>query len=197
MKEKNGITLIALVITIIILIILASISIDQLTKSGLIIKAELAKEKYQNAIIDEKDILSDYENKIVTTREKSFVNGTELLKESAVAPSTTSFRDVNLDFELKDSVKNYEYLLITFGVYDTNTKKTSGTNTLFIKISELPILDDEMSKSNYFDLYSGDTLYWSTAIASFVNDTTFRIMQTCAVNSGRTHFAVTSIIGIK
>ena len=48
MKEQNkerGITLVALVITIIILLILATISIQSLTNTGLFAKAQEAKEK--------------------------------------------------------------------------------------------------------------------------------------------------------
>ena len=63
LKEK-GITLIALVITIIILLILAGIAISTLTGSELFEKARLAKEKQENAEIEEDEILGDYENKI-------------------------------------------------------------------------------------------------------------------------------------
>ena len=48
-KQKKGITLVALVITIVILLILAGISIAQLTGNGLFKNAKLAKEKYKNA----------------------------------------------------------------------------------------------------------------------------------------------------
>ena len=48
-NKDRGITLVALVITIIILLILATISIQSLTKTGLFQKAQEAKEKTQNA----------------------------------------------------------------------------------------------------------------------------------------------------
>lgn len=63
-KEDRGITLVALVITIIILLILAGITITQLTGSGLFEKTELAKEKIENVQIKEDEILTDYEDKI-------------------------------------------------------------------------------------------------------------------------------------
>ena len=64
MKKKNkGITLVSLVITIIILLILAGITIVQLTKSGLFAKAEEAKEKYKTlAIICEDSLGTIYSN---------------------------------------------------------------------------------------------------------------------------------------
>ena len=67
MKNQNkqkGITLVALVITIIILLILVGISIASLTGNGLFEKAKLAKEKQENAQIEEDEKLGDYENKI-------------------------------------------------------------------------------------------------------------------------------------
>ena len=52
-KNQRAITLIALVITIIILLILAGISIASLTSSGLFGKAEEAKVKTEIANIEE------------------------------------------------------------------------------------------------------------------------------------------------
>ena len=57
-KSENGITLIALIVTIIILIILAGISISLVFKnSGIIEKAKFGKEEYTNATEDEKNKL--------------------------------------------------------------------------------------------------------------------------------------------
>ena len=63
-ENDRGITIIALIITIIILLILAGISIGQLTKSGLFEKAKLAKETTEQAEKDEKQVLKSYENNI-------------------------------------------------------------------------------------------------------------------------------------
>ena len=62
-NEKNhGITLIALVITIIVLLILAGVSIAMLTgENGILTKAMSAKEKTAAAEADENDKLSNYE----------------------------------------------------------------------------------------------------------------------------------------
>ncbi len=61
-KKNNGITLIALVITIIILLILAGITIAQLTGSGLFDKAKQAKNASTNSEVYENQVLNDYEN---------------------------------------------------------------------------------------------------------------------------------------
>ena len=63
-NKNNGITLVALVVTIIILLILAGISIASLTGNGLFEKAKLAKEKQENAQIKEDVTLGEYENEI-------------------------------------------------------------------------------------------------------------------------------------
>ena len=62
MKEQKGITLVALVITIIILLILAGISIAALNDSGLFTKANEAKNKSDNAALNENLRLQDYEH---------------------------------------------------------------------------------------------------------------------------------------
>lgn len=64
MKKNKGITLVALVITIIILLILAGISIMTLTQTGVFDKVNLAKQKSEEAQKLENSILEDYENKI-------------------------------------------------------------------------------------------------------------------------------------
>ena len=59
-KTQKGITLVALVITIIILLILAGISIASLTQTGLFEKAKDAKQKSENAQAEENATLENY-----------------------------------------------------------------------------------------------------------------------------------------
>ena len=61
MKNK-GITLVALVITIIILLILAGITISSLTNTGLFEKAKEARDKTANAAENQAKILNEYED---------------------------------------------------------------------------------------------------------------------------------------
>ena len=61
-RNEKGITLVALVVTIIVLIILAGVSINALIgENGLISRAKLAKEQYTNATIDEQEKLNELE----------------------------------------------------------------------------------------------------------------------------------------
>ena len=59
-RKQNGITLIALVITIILLLILAGISITALTNQGLFAQAQEAKKRTENAQKQESEMLEDY-----------------------------------------------------------------------------------------------------------------------------------------
>lgn len=59
---QKGITLVALVITIIILLILAGVTIASLTGTGLFGKAKEAGGKSKNAANEENVTLRDYEN---------------------------------------------------------------------------------------------------------------------------------------
>ena len=63
-KENKGITLVALVITIIILLILAGITIQTLTGTGLFEKAKEAQKEYENAEKLENELLAQYEEQI-------------------------------------------------------------------------------------------------------------------------------------
>ena len=61
---KKGITLVALVITIIILLILAGISISALTNTGIFQKAKDAKKANENAELEQNTRLDEYESEL-------------------------------------------------------------------------------------------------------------------------------------
>ena len=63
-KSNNGITLVALVVTIIILLILATISIQSLTNTGLFEKAKEARDKTTNAVENQAKTLNEYEDEL-------------------------------------------------------------------------------------------------------------------------------------
>ena len=60
-KSNNGITLVALVVTIIILLILATISIQSLTNTGLFEKAKEARDKTANAVENQAKTLNGFD----------------------------------------------------------------------------------------------------------------------------------------
>ena len=69
-KKNKGITLVALVVTIVVLLILAGISIAQLTGNDFFNKVKLAKEKYENAQNKEETEIAKYTNEI-----NSYISG--------------------------------------------------------------------------------------------------------------------------
>ena len=64
LRNTKGITLIALVITIIILVILSGITISSLTNTGLFKNAKLAKEKTEKEQKKETSLLNQYEEEL-------------------------------------------------------------------------------------------------------------------------------------
>ena len=64
LKNAKGITLVALVSTIVILLILAGISISALTNTGIFQKAKEAKQKSDDAALDQNTKLDEYEKEL-------------------------------------------------------------------------------------------------------------------------------------
>ena len=76
-RGNNAITLIALVITIIVLLILAGITVAQLSGNNLFENAKLAKEKYKHAREIGDETLEDYEDAITGDRGNKYNYSTE------------------------------------------------------------------------------------------------------------------------
>ena len=83
-KEQKGITLIALVVTIIVLIILAGVSINMLVgENGIINMAQRAKNETEQAAKDEQQALaSAFESNYVTYNGQLHVEGAKLMNEN-------------------------------------------------------------------------------------------------------------------
>lgn len=62
MKQERGITLIALIITIIILLILAGVTLGTLSANGIFDKSRDARDKYTAAQNQENDLLNSAES---------------------------------------------------------------------------------------------------------------------------------------
>lgn len=125
-KNKNGITLIALVVTIIILLILAGISISALTQIGLFGKTKQAEQKSKDAQELENLTLADYENKI-----DSSLNGSR----DTVTISKEEYEQIKLDLE---NLKNTSCTIET-GTY-IGTGKAGESNPNKLEFSKAPKL---------------------------------------------------------
>ena len=62
MKQERGITLIALIITIIILLILAGVTLGTLSANGIFDKSRQAKNSYTEAQTEENKLLNETES---------------------------------------------------------------------------------------------------------------------------------------
>ena len=107
-KNSKGITLVALVITIIILLILAGISISALTNTGIFQKAKDAKQKSENAALDQNTKLDEYENELDKYLPKQNENS---LAKAVKVGNYVAYKPDKLDDNalttLKTNLKNY------------------------------------------------------------------------------------------
>ena len=100
-KRKNqGITLVALVITIVILVILAGISISALTNQGLFKQAQNAKDLTEQKTAEENAILANYLEQI-----EALTGGTSGGSENPTLASQVSVGD----YVAYDATSNYSY----------------------------------------------------------------------------------------
>ena len=99
-KENRGITLIALVITIIILLILAGISISALTNQGLFKNAKTAQKETEKAEAEQGQRLNEYEDEINKYLENEDENTKAFKEKVGKVLSTTD------NTELKDAKNN-------------------------------------------------------------------------------------------
>ena len=131
LQKEKGITLIALVITIIVLLMLAGISVTMITgNNGIITQAQKAKNETGKAQIEEENILSNYEDKIFeysnSEWEKILANAEKHpeQKESDVIGVGVDGSAVNMD--------KWEFTLLddgTIGLNDEESLATTGTRT--------------------------------------------------------------------
>ena len=125
-KQKNkerGITLIALVVTIIVLIILAGVSIVMLVgENGIITQAQKAKKDTEQAQKDEEDILNSYEDKI---NEYTGIDWDTALANAEKHPDQKTSTAVGVGTDGKAvNMDLWEYTLLEDGTYTLNDEET-------------------------------------------------------------------------
>ena len=132
-KSNNGITLVALVVTIIILLILATISIQSLTNTGLFEKAKEARDKTANAVENQAKTLNEYEdelNKYVSGASKVDADWTGKVNKPKLMTGMTAikFTDPTGDEKAKEgsTVKTTD---TDTAWYDYDAKKWANAQT--------------------------------------------------------------------
>ena len=126
MKEQNkerGITLVALVITIIILLILATISIQSLTNTGLFAKAQEAKEKTKNEEENQAKTLNEYEDEL-----NKYISGNVKTPIKKVTDNIDSVLSTTDNTELEDAYGNK--IVVPAGFKIVSNSDTSNATTV-------------------------------------------------------------------
>ena len=125
-KKNFGITLIALVVTIIVLLILAGISISMLTgQNGILNRAAEAKEKTEDANKEEQRKLAQAEALMST--EDTVYNGIKIPK--GFAPTKIEGEDsVDVGLVIRDGNGNeYVWVEVPKTIYTDSNYNSSGT----------------------------------------------------------------------
>lgn len=131
-KNSKGITLVALVITIIILLILAGISISALTNKGIFQKAKEAKQKSDDAALDQNTKLDEYENELdkylPKQNENSLAKAVKVGDYVAYKPDEP---DNNALTTLKNNLKKYS------GASDNTTNSAIARDSLSWRVLDI------------------------------------------------------------
>ena len=145
-REQKGITLIALVITIIVLIILAGVSITMLTgENGIITQAKESKEKTEEAKGNEIKILGKYEK---------FVNLYEESKETLRNPDRGFYKLVQVELKTEDEdFKDFEDIIKDISQEDTDVSIISFQLNLINFVENTQISNKKIEDINqYFSI---------------------------------------------
>ena len=163
-KRNKGITLIALIVTIIVLIILAGVSINMLVgENGIINMAQRAKNETEQAAKDEQQALaSAFERNYVTYNGQLHVEGTKLMNEhneeirlSGINVSIDTNGTRILDKNKLDTLKSWGVNMIRIGLGRYNNSTIAYNDA-----SNLNQLYEIIDIATELDLYV-DVVFWS------------------------------------
>ena len=110
MKNSKGITLVALVITIVILLILAGISIQAITNTGLFANARKAVEETKYANAEEKVKIA-----VMTSYDAGGTLNKEYLKDNLNKTEGINPKVTEVTWDLKVNVDGYEFTITEYG----------------------------------------------------------------------------------
>ena len=118
-ENQKGITLVALVITIIILLILAGISISALTNTGIFQKAQDAKTKTAEAEVNQRETLDEYETEL-----NKYASLADMFDETGEIEGKIHVGDY-VEY-IPDTANTYE-ILGELGTYSGSPNNTTST----------------------------------------------------------------------
>lgn len=202
MKKEKAITLIALIVTIIVLLILAGVSITMLSgENGILSKAKYAKESSDKAGIEEENKLGQYNESIdnyissrgsVTLSQEQYDSILSRLDSLEATNTKTKLWEgdiylTNQSLTLSESIENYRYLMIK--------DKWQNTNSIQSRMIDV----SDIKKTGYFASPSADNSHFLVAphdvyyaFLTFVNSTTIVIP-----NENGNYVHIVGVYGIK
>ena len=216
MKKNKGITLIALVITIVVLIILASVAITlSLGENGVFKKATKAKEDTKVAQNEETMQIAEATNSTdgavgssrdeQTTIEELKAEIKELKDNQSKKviltsgtteiATTTTWTTRNVDITLNDSIENYDYLAFTMNVYANNVWTLERVQLISTK--DINYGTSFSNGNNGLDLMANNRDNGSQMNMFFKNNSTLNIYQSITTISSWSKMRITAIEGIK
>ena len=166
LRRNKGITLIALVVTIIALLILAGISIAMLTgQNGILNRAAEAKEKTRAAQEDENEKLQGYE-KIINQYAENLPIGEETTPYLPNSTFSKKEGDLATGLVIQDANQNeYVWVEVPTTIYNNTTYNNNGANKPqnadeWKKIRDcLKAYTSDYSNSDYKDTNTDGTTY--------------------------------------
>ena len=117
-KDNKGITLVALVITIIILLVLAGISISSLIGNGLFGRAQYSKERTRGATVKERVTMTASENEMSKYTNEGKKGKNQVIQEL--------YKEKQLTYEDVEFLKENDIIVI--GDIETDFSILEGTN---------------------------------------------------------------------
>ena len=174
LKQNKAITLVALVVTVIVLLILATITILELKNTKLFSKTVEARNEYKQASGEENNTLDDYTNKISSVGKENRKDG----KNDTTEPDLTIYNYTAtgmVEYDAGSWTQEEINQLKSLNLYNINVEKaassTSGLNLTFGGFT-----------------YKGDTTN-----ASYINDGTITTSRNKSIASycGKTLYTQT------
>ena len=198
-NKDRGITLVALVITIIILLILATISIQSLTNTGLFKNAQKAKDETQNAAENQAKTLNEYEDEL-----NKYISGTPTTPPVAqvkkVADNVGTVLSATDNTELQDAYGNKIVVPAGFKITndattvdkgivieDATSTATAGSQFVWVPVGKIYTDTDKTeanAKTIELNRYTFDTNGNPTAQNENVIETYYQELETS--NKGNT-----------
>lgn len=177
LKRTNGITLVALVVTIVVLLILVGVSIAALTgNNGLLNKASESKEKTEKAFLTEKISLLSLELEIGKDNNENL--SPQVLQEKLNEQGEDALVIKWNQFIIFDLKRNEEYRITSDGNIEYWGKNTIGSILKNTKTSNPDQLAEDNSTSNVIGISNnGSTINMCSWEYTILNDGTYILLS--------------------